>query len=428
MRLTITREGEVLRCVEDRAPVGRRYVLPYPEERVAAVRAELLGALERANHARSLSAANLENLRVAGEELGRLLLPGEILARLRSTMGRMTLVLDAELAPIPWELLYDGEQFLCRRFDLGRLLVSDWEPKAKVWRPMEVRTPLRMLVVCADPAGDLDRLEQECGGLLEALDGSREKLSVRVLRAQNLDSVRRALKDYDFVHLAGHADFDPDDPGGAGFLLPDGKLTAADITHLGSVRPMPLLVFSNACQSGITGPWGPERQGRVLGMAGAFLLSGARFYLGTQWELVDTIGARVAVRFYEALVQGANVGAALRAARQREVEEEGEASLGWASYVLYGDPSWVPLPTEARASSGSGGNATARLGHRATLPWKRRRGAPDAPDAPDEEDDPGGAELVVAGPWPPWLVAGLMVVLLLAAASLGAWIYRLLAG
>jgi len=426
MRITVTREGGAIRCVEDRAPVGRRHVLPYPEERVASVRAELLGALERANRARSLSAANLANLRVAGEELGRLLLPGELLARLRSTMGRLTLVLDAELAPIPWELLYDGEQFLCRRFDLGRLLVSDWEPKAKVWRPMEVRTPLRMLVVCADSKGDLGRLEKECSGLLGALDASREKLSVRVLRAQNLDSVRRALKDYDFVHLAGHADFDPDDPGGAGFHLPDGKLTAEDITHLGSVRPMPLLVFSNACQSGITGPWGPERQSRVLGMAGAFLLSGARFYVGTQWELVDAIGAQVAVHFYDSLVQGANVGAALRAARQRVVEEEGEASLGWASYVLYGDPSWVPMPAEGKVSSRPGASATARLGHRATLPWKRRSGVSAAPMSPEDEEP--ADEQVPSGPWPPWLVAGLMVVLLLAAAALGAWIYRLLAG
>jgi hypothetical protein len=249
--------------------------------------------------------------------------------------------------------------------------------------------------------------------------------------------VRRALKDYDFVHFAGHADYDPADPGGAGWYLPDGKLTADDIAQLGTARPMPFLVFSNACQTGLAGPWGPGREGRVLGLSGAFLVSGSRFYVGTQWELVDGIGARVASHFYDALVRGANVGAALRAARLRVVEEEGEAALGWATYVLYGDPTWVPLPSAApTTTSGSGSSVTARLGHRATLPWKRRqelpRALPDAlptemgavpppgppPNVPVEPDSRGG--------WPPWLAAGMMVLLLLAAAALGAWLFSLL--
>ncbi|MDY0001313.1 MAG: CHAT domain-containing protein [Polyangia bacterium] len=433
MRLSFSISGTTLRVVEERMPLGRRYLLPYAPERIEELSAELLSSLERANRARTLSGANLGNLKQAGEELHRILLPPALGARLRGTMGSLSVSIDQELASIPWELLYDGEQFLCRRFDLGRLLCSDWQAQATVWRPLELQAPLKMLVICSDTRGDLDRLDEECNGLVTALDPKRDMLSVRLLRAQDLESVRRSLKSYDIVHFAGHADYDPKEPGGAGWLLPDGKLTAQEIAQLGTARPMPFLVFSNACQTGVEGPWERDRQGRVLGLAGAFLLSGARFYVGTQWELVDGIGARVAAHFYDALGRGANMGAALRAARLRVVEEEGEDALGWATYVLWGDPTWVPLP--ARAASAAGperqGGATARLGHRATLPWKRRLGV--SRQAGHSSSATGGGSKD-AGPsqaqpsLPPWIVAGVMVILILAAAALGAWLFHLFAG
>jgi hypothetical protein len=281
-----------------------------------------------------------------------------------------------------------------------------------------------MLVIGADPRGDLERLEAECTGLLAALERYPDRCRVRLLRAQDRESVLRALKDYDLVHFAGHADYDPLDPGGAGWHLGDGKLTAEAIAGLGTARPMPALVFSNACQTGAMGPWGPGRQGRVLGLAGAFLLAGSRHYVGTQWELVDGIGAQVAAHFYDALARGANVGAALRSARHRVVEESGEASLGWASYVLYGDPTHVPMPATVPAAGHRGG-ATGRLGMRATLPWKRR--AAEAPEPAPEPPRPAEATPPAARPGlPAWLVAALVVLLMLGAAGLGAWLFSLM--
>lgn len=419
MKLTFSVSGNQLRCVEDRTPLGRRHLLPYDPPRVAELSAELLSVLERANRARTLSDANLANLKLAGEELARQLIPKDLQARLRDTMGSLALTIDEELAPVPWELLYDGEQFLCRRFDLGRRLITDWRPNATVWRPAELQQPLRMLVICSDTRGDLERLEQECTSLLSNMDAHPDKLSVRLLRAQDLESVRRSLKSYDLVHFAGHADYDPTDPGGAGWHLGDGKLTADEISTLGMARPMPVLVFSNACQTGLAGPWNDQRRGRVLSLAGSFLLSGSRFYVGTQWELVDGIGAQVAAHFYDALVRGANVGAALRAARLRVIEDSGEESLGWAGYVLYGDPTHVLLPAAGTAQQpDAGSSATGRLGVRATLPWKRRITADQV--AERAAADAEGAE--PRAPLPPWLVAGIMVLMLLVAAVLGAWL------
>ena len=194
MRLSFSVSGSELRAAEDRTPLGRRHRNAYNPQRITELSGEILAVLERANRARTLSSANLANLKLAGEELGRLLIPADVLARLRSTMGSLSLAIDEELAAVPWELLYDGEQFLCQRFDLGRLLYTDWPPRATVWRPCESQLPLSMLVICSDTRGDLDRLELECAGLLSTLDGHRDKPRVRLFRAQDRESVRRALK------------------------------------------------------------------------------------------------------------------------------------------------------------------------------------------------------------------------------------------
>src|SRR5262249_58983301 len=66
---------------------------------------------------------------------------------------------------------------------------------------------------------------------------------------------RRSSDLYDVVHSAGHADHVAGAPAQGGWQLADGKLTAGEIASLAGGRPMPLLVFSNACWSGHTGPW-----------------------------------------------------------------------------------------------------------------------------------------------------------------------------
>jgi len=54
------------------------------------------------------------------------LIPQELSDALRRDTGASNLImyLDPACSWIPWELLWDGEEFLCRRFRLGRLYSS----------------------------------------------------------------------------------------------------------------------------------------------------------------------------------------------------------------------------------------------------------------------------------------------------------------
>lgn len=104
---------------------------------------------------------------------------------------------------------------------------------------------------------------------------------------------------------------------------------------------MPALIFFNACQTGRTEEWRPEGKAleSTFGLANAFLLSGVNHYIGSLWEISEESGLHFAVRFYRNLFKGQSIGSALKQARLSLIEKYGESSIGWASYILYGDPS-----------------------------------------------------------------------------------------
>jgi hypothetical protein len=122
---------------------------------------------------------------------------------------------------------------------------------------------------------------------------------------------------------------------------------------------MPFLVFANGCASSHEAAW---REEGVFGLANAFLTAGVRYYVGTQWEIVDAQSKVFATTFYFELGRGKSIGAAARRAREAVIVAEGEGGLGWAGYVVYGDPviaplsaqdapNLPPLPTPAQISS-----------------------------------------------------------------------------
>jgi hypothetical protein len=311
------------------AGAGRPARAPFDRAVVDEATAAALAALARGTRPRRLEGACLADLRAAGEALYRALIPAPLRDELLRLDGTPLLIdPDPGLVGVPWELLHDGHRFFCRRFDLGRA-----PPTGQV-RSRRVASP-RMLIVTADPRGDLD-VAEEGQAIVAELDAS-PGIGVRLVSGRDVDYVRRALSEYDLIHFAGHADYDRDDPGASGWHLHDGKLTARAVAELqGEKRPF--LVFANACQSARAETWHADAPGSVFGLAGAFLSAGVAHYLGTQWEVVDAPSRRFARAFYSELARGRSVGAALRRARETVVAEEGEGDLAWAGYVLHGDP------------------------------------------------------------------------------------------
>ena len=371
MRLSFEVSGDAsghatLRVRLGATTVTDEHTLPWDAAHTTALAAQIVAVLRRGNRARALADSALSELRFLGEELYRALIPPQLEEALRRGHGPLLLDLDESLVPLPFELVFDGEQYLCRRYAVGRMVRSQVPRRGQ--ERQTLGTPPRALVLAADPRGDLPEVHAESDAIVDVLD--RQKVRTRVLTASDRETLRRELKDYDVVHFAGHADFLPHDPGGSGWHLSSGKLTATDIAGLAGGRPMPLVVFSNACESGRTDGWSTEdAQRRAYGLAGAFLYAGVRYYVGTQWEVIDGHSATFATAFYANLASGQSIGAAVQHARTSVVEAGGEAALAWASYVLYGDPEARPL---RRTTDGKLEMPSPKLlAARASAPWKR---------------------------------------------------------
>jgi CHAT domain-containing protein len=344
--------GYIKVSVYERSEGGERTLRPYEHvevawEQIEASRREVISLLNRANRRAKVTREILESLKKSGQVLFDLLVPSKAREKLSSTEAcNLILYVDDKLVHIPWELLFDGRQFLCRRFAMGRIVRTRQAPTALSSRTP--KAPFKVLVL-ADPRGDLDASYREGIEIKNFLDEKRDIFHVDFKsHPVDVSFVKKNLRDYDIVHYAGHADYRSENPSESGWLLKDARLKAGEISAMGGLQPMPSLVFSNACQSGHSGEWriGEEDEQQIFGLANAYLLSGVQHYIGTFWEILDEPSSQFAKLFYGSVSQGESVGEAVRKAREKLIEAHGEETIVWAGYMLYGDPTFAFDPAE----------------------------------------------------------------------------------
>src|SRR6266545_7157683 len=244
--------GYIKVSVYERSEGGERTLRPYehvevPWEQIEASRREVISLLNRANRRAKVTPEILENLKKSGQVLFDLLVPSKAREKLSSTAAcNLILYVDDKLVHIPWELLFDGRQFLCRRFAMGRIVRTRQAPTGFLSRAP--KAPFKVLVV-ADPRGDLDASYREGIEIKNFLDEKRDIFHVDFKsHPVDVSFVKKNLRDYDIVHYAGHADYRSENPSESGWLLKDARLKASEISAMGGLQPMPSLVFSNACQ------------------------------------------------------------------------------------------------------------------------------------------------------------------------------------
>jgi class 3 adenylate cyclase/CHAT domain-containing protein len=356
--LTILRQGDTITVdLTEVNPVVPRSQVQIEEGLLAEISEELARITTLANRSAILNTARTitgteapDSSHMALQRLGALifshLFPAPARQRLaRATSTDLFLRLDDQLVHVPWELAFDGSDFLLARFRIGRQVITHYRPSADHAPRPQTTEPLRMLII-VDPTETLDAATAEAEQLCDMLDAC-SNLEVSLLggkRLRKLDLLQ-ALNECDLVHYAGHASFDPAQPGRSGWLLHEAVLTASELARV--ARP-PLLVFSNACQAGATSRWQSETvyEGQAFGIGSAFLLAGVQNYIGTFCVIHDAYSAAFAADFYRHLLQGECLGAALATARRTTRQEIDPSGLLWASYMHYGNPTFrLPLTT-----------------------------------------------------------------------------------
>jgi CHAT domain-containing protein len=295
--------------------------------------------LNRANRLGRLTPEVLKRLKEIGQVFYDEFFPAGIKQKLNQTKAAyLSLHLDDQLVHMPWELFYDGARFLCNRFYMGRLVKTRQTVLGGQRRHLS--QPLKMLIV-ADPEGDLKGAYQEGTRIRDYMDLNQDYVNVS-LRSGSItpDFVKAKIKDYDLVHFAGHAEYSLKTPEDSGWRLTGDALRAKEIIKMAGSASMPSLIFSNACQSARTEKWilKEDFQNEVFGLANAFLLAGVKHYVGTFWEILDEPSSRFALEFYKFLLAGRTIGEAVQLARRVLIDQYGEDTVVWASYLLYGDP------------------------------------------------------------------------------------------
>jgi len=345
LQLEITREEDRLKISVSEQSAGevstiRHYEeIPVPIERIGTRCREIVETLNNANRKGRLTRDVLIKLREIGQVFRDELFTLNVKEKVKETKAEhLILNLDDQLVHVPWELLHDGKHFLSQRFNMGRLVKTRQTilgSKARL-----LARPLKMLVL-ADPKGDLRGAYEEGKQIRDCMDRDKDFISVS-LRSDNIttDFIRGKIRNFDLVHFAGHADYNPQNPGEGGWRLTNGVIKAREITKMAGTAAMPALIFSNACQSARTEEWGIKEhfQDEIFGLANAFILAGVKHYVGTFWEILDEPSRLFALEFYRQLLSGRTMGEAIRLARMELIEKYGEETIVWASYLLYGDP------------------------------------------------------------------------------------------
>ncbi len=275
-----------------------------------------------------------------GRELGRLLLPKDVLALLDTMKDRhLVVVHDRDSSQIPWETLVLSRNVppalaggMSRRYMTGNLSIAKWLEQRRYEETLSV-------LLVADPTSDLPSADAE-GRRLEVL--AQHHPGVRVTSVRRKYATKAALLklfqsgEFDLVHYAGHAFFDADSPESSGIVCAGGQvLSGRELSGLGN---LPSLVFFNACEAGRIRRASPgELRKRVelsVGLAEAFLRGGVANYVGTYWPVGDDSASAFAASFYRDLLGGCSIGDALLAARHQLRRMD---SIDWADYIHYGD-------------------------------------------------------------------------------------------
>jgi len=345
IRLEIARERDRLKISVHEHKAGEEITIRHYEEMPVSMDwiekrcVEMVETLNRANRKGKLTRGVLIKLREVGQVFYDEFFTVSVKRKFKETRAKyLSLNLDDHLVHIPWELLHDGQQFLCQRFNMGRLVRT--KQTILGGRSRALARPLKMLIL-ADPEGDLRAAYKEGTQIRDHMDHHKDLVNV-AMRSGNItpEFIREKIRNFDLVHFAGHADYDPENPEQSGWRLTRGSLTAQDIIKMAGTATMPTLIFSNACQSARTEEWSLKGnfQDEIFGLANGFLLAGVKHYVGTFWEILDEPSSRFALEFYNRLLTGSTAGEAIRLSRQALIKDYGEETIVWASYLLYGDP------------------------------------------------------------------------------------------
>lgn len=242
-----------------------------------------------------------------------------------------------ELAELPWEYLYIPS---LKRFPAlsTQLSIVRYVKLNQPEQPLTVTLPLHVLVIIAAPqdAVQLD-VEQEWRQIQQATAALQEQGLLRLERLEKatMAALRKRLRatPIHILHFIGHGFFDPEqDLGGLIFTDDHGRsqVISADMlaTRLHDHQTL-RLVLLNACEGARS-----DHDCFFAGVAQKLVQQGAPAVIAMQFPISDAAAIVLAQEFYQTLVLGYPVDAALDEAR-KAIYEQNTHRDEWGAPVLF---------------------------------------------------------------------------------------------
>ena len=255
------------------------------------------------------------------------------------------IVPDRNLYRVPFPALLDESgQFLSERFR-SRVVPSLSTLKLIQDSPADYHSQTGALVV-GDPdvgvviyRGSVNRKFVPLPGARKEADMIARRLGVNPLLGQDAtkQAVLEKLNSVSLIHIAAHGNAER----GEIALSPQRSTTGIPreddyllkMSDISKVQVRAKLVVLSCCHSGR----GQIRAEGVVGIARAFLGSGARSVLVALWALDDTATKKLMSRFYEHLVRGESASVSLHAAMKWMRDHGFIKASRWAPFMLIGD-------------------------------------------------------------------------------------------
>jgi CHAT domain-containing protein len=262
--------------------------------------------------------------RILGRLYAWLIEPLEIV---KEDARRLIIVPYGVLHTLPFQLLYDGANYLIERFE-----IVNFPAAGLVTRRGPKRAPGAVALAHSwdgqlfHTYSEAEFVYQQFGGQFLVDGGVRRS----VLRREPMQ----------ILHIAAHGKYRLDQPEMSYIQFADGQLYTDDVLQQDLSYE---LVTLSACETGLANVAVNEE---LIGLGRGFLYAGAGAMIQSLWSVADGSTTELMKRMYTALSNGKSKSAALRYAQTSILEENRDIHPAyWGAFQLLGDDSPLSKPS-----------------------------------------------------------------------------------
>lgn len=228
---------------------------------------------------------------------------------------------------IPWELIYDDDNFwgrkfiLCRRPKVSKKRFSNSDKAVERSSSKDLRKITNIIGGNLTPSKVVERIKT----LFRLY---QESVHIETMEKATTSEVLESIIDADLIHFTCHGHTNPCYLQLGEHLCISYRLTLHNLETLSGLPNS--IVFANSCSSATI----EEFLEDLITFGWGFYKKGAAAYIGTLGLVPTEYAISFAEYFYEKLQAGCTVGESLRYAKL----QSGGDNPFWLLYTLYGDP------------------------------------------------------------------------------------------